>query len=175
MSDTDFRISTSLSPEVWTHLRFSEVGSMDPIFVKSHQGLAWSSFSTIFFGSHSPNYNNNSCMREPSIKILPSWSNWLVDYIYILLGNISLKWKCHHCRWRAVKLGLCSVLRTFEQGRGSKSSLSCHTCFDTGCWSHPWYDAIPLCCKKRLNGGPAVLQMRQGKPRPCITAEGVAR
>jgi hypothetical protein len=104
-------------------------------------------FSACF---RSPNYNNISYTRKLSIKILQSWSNWSIDYIkfYVLLENISLNdiWPCHHCRWRAVKLDLCSILRTFEQGGGSKSSLSCHTCFDTlaGHRSHPQHDVIPL-------------------------------
>jgi hypothetical protein len=98
------------------------------------------------FGSlRSPNYNNNSYTRELSIKILQNWSNCSVDYIYVPLENISLIWTCHHCRWRAVKLGQCSALRTFEQGGGSKYYVSCHTCFDTGPRSHPQHDAITLC------------------------------
>ena len=37
------------------------------------------------------------------------------------------------------------ALRTFEQGEGSKSSLSHHTCFDTGPRSHLQHNDIPLC------------------------------
>ena len=52
-------------------------------------------------------FARHSYTREPSIKILQSWSNWLVDYICnVLLENTSLIWTRHHCRWRAVKLGL---------------------------------------------------------------------
>ena len=37
------------------------------------------------------------------------------------------------------------ALRTFEQGERSKSSLSHHTCFDTGPRSHLQHNDIPLC------------------------------
>jgi hypothetical protein len=97
-------------------------------------------------------------VKEPSIQILQSWSNWFVDYLnYVLLENISLVWTCHHCQWRAVKLDLFSPLRTFEQGGRSKSSSSCHTCFDTRHRSHPQHDAIPLCVVRELIewGGPS--------------------
>jgi hypothetical protein len=44
----------------------------------------------------------------------------LIDYLlfYVPLKNfwISLIWRCHHCRWRAKNLDLCSALRAFEQG-----------------------------------------------------------
>jgi hypothetical protein len=42
----------------------------------------------------------------------------LIDYLlfYVPLKNISLIWRRHHFRWRAANLGLCSVLRAFEQG-----------------------------------------------------------
>jgi hypothetical protein len=122
-----------------------------------------------------PKYNNNSYTRESSIKILQSWSNWSVDYIYVSLENISLIWTYHHCRWRAVKLGLCLELRTSEQGGGSKSSLSCHTCFNTGPRSHPQHDAIPLCVVRgdwMEWGGPSDETGKTARPR--VTA-GVAR
>jgi hypothetical protein len=127
---------------------------MDPTFVKSHQRPAWGSFSTIFFGSLLlTNYNNNSYTRQPSFKILQSSSNWSVDNIYVLLENTSLIWTYRHCRWRAVKLGLCSAIGTFEQ-RG---------CFDPGPRSH--HQSHPcVCCKRRRKG--AFLWMRQEKPRP---------
>jgi hypothetical protein len=115
-----------------------------------------------FFGSLLLANYNNSYTREPSIKTLQSLSNWSVDYIYVLLENTSLTWTCNNCRWMAVKLALCSAIGTFEQGGGSKSSLPCHTCFDTGPWSHlQWH---PYVCRKRRRNG-AFLRMRPEKPR----------
>jgi hypothetical protein len=44
--------------------------------------------------------------------------DWLINYLlfYVPLKNFSLIWRRHHCQWRAANLGLCSVLRAFEQG-----------------------------------------------------------
>jgi hypothetical protein len=43
---------------------------------------------------------------------------WLIYYLlfYVQLENLSLIWRRHHCRWRAINLGLCSALRAFQQG-----------------------------------------------------------
>jgi hypothetical protein len=129
------------TPPAWDFQRWG------PTFVKSHQGPAWGSFLTIFSVAlfRSPNYNNNAYTREPSIKMLQSSSNWSTDYIYVLLEHTSLMWTCHHCRWRAVKLGLWSAFRTFEQGGRSKSSFSSHTCFDPKPRTHPQHDDIAMC------------------------------
>jgi hypothetical protein len=42
----------------------------------------------------------------------------MIDYLrfYVPLKIFSLIWRRPHCRWRAKKLGLCSVLRVLEQG-----------------------------------------------------------
>ena len=44
---------------------------------------------------------------------------WLVLFIclgfFATLVNFSLKWRRHHCRWRAVNVDLCSTLMAFEQ------------------------------------------------------------
>jgi hypothetical protein len=74
-----------------------------------------------FTGSHTS--------RKSSDIITVDWLNGNLLF-YFPLKNISLIWRRHHYRWRAENfLGLCSALRTFEQGR---ISLSCHTCCDTG-------------------------------------------
>ena len=111
-------------------LKFSEVGSpgvrnppLPEIFRGGVHGphlcevSPGASTRFVFYDFHGllllGNYNNNSYTREPSIKILQSSSNWLVDYICnVLLENTSLIWTCHYCRWRAVKLGLCSAIWT---------------------------------------------------------------
>jgi hypothetical protein len=43
--------------------------------------------------------------------------DWLIDYlqIYVPLKNLSLIWRRHHCRWRAVNLGLCLAFRAFSR------------------------------------------------------------
>jgi hypothetical protein len=98
-------LNTPLPPEIFR-------GGVHGPHLCYHQGPTWGSFSTIFPARfRSPNYNNNSYTTEPSMK------NWSVNYMYVPLENISLIWTSHHCRWRPVKLGLCTALRTFEQGR----------------------------------------------------------
>jgi hypothetical protein len=169
------RYTTSKQRRINVEFRFRPWFNVDSTFIQhsvpAGQAPAWGSIVFYdFFGSLL--LANNFYTREPCIKTLQSSSNWSVDYICnVLLENASIIWRCENCRWRAVKLGLCSAIGTFEQGGGFKSYLPCHTCFDRGPWSHPqWH--LYVCRKRRLNG--AFLRMRPEKPRPRVTA-GVAQ
>ena len=48
--------------------------------------------------------------------------------VYVTLENFSRIWRCHHCRWRAANVDLCSALMAIE----SEGSLTGQTCCDTG-------------------------------------------
>jgi hypothetical protein len=76
-----------------------------------------------------------SIVSQPLVSNIGQWIcsikdsvldiGWFIDYLrfYVLLKNISLIWRRHHCRWRAAK---------FRPMFGAQGSLSCHTCCDTG-------------------------------------------
>jgi hypothetical protein len=62
----------------------------------------WISFhDTHEFRTHIQSYSN----FVPNSECVRNCLYWLIDYLlfYVLLKNISLIWRRHHCRWRAAK------------------------------------------------------------------------
>jgi hypothetical protein len=78
------------------------------------------------------------------VKLI-GWLHLLSDREYFIIMDMSsLPMKGYKIRPLIL-----SAIRTFGQGGRSRSSLPCHTCFDTGPRSHPQHDDIPIVCRKR--------------------------
>jgi hypothetical protein len=121
-------------------MRFSEVGSMDLTSITVR--LIRASMRFVFYDFFDSQITITTLTWEnpPSKFCIVGQIDRLITFIYVLLENMDMS--------PSVKLGLCSALRTFEHGGGSKLSLSCHICFDTGPRSHPQHDDILMCVVK---------------------------
>jgi hypothetical protein len=94
-----------------------------------------------------------------------SYKSWYVKYLtfFATLENVSLMWRCRHCRWRAAKFRLMLCAQSLWAGR----DLSCETPVVTRNLGFPGFirSTVPFCRhlrQARGYWGPIILRILTG-------------